>query len=85
MVAFELAGRVEDDLGSAGGGSPTGVVSGGQPLIAAVAKATPGGADGVIGQSQFGGDLGQGLAIEMAPDDVQSGIHGEGAGHERPS
>jgi hypothetical protein len=85
VVVLELASRGEDGLGGGGGRSPTSVVSDGQPVLAAVAEGAPEGADGVIGESQFGGDLGQVLAVEMAADDVLASLHGCGARHGRIS
>jgi len=85
VVVLELARHVEDGLRGAGGGSPTGVIAQGQPLLAIVAVGAPEGADGVIGESQFGGDLRQGLAVEMAADDVQADLRREGTRHGRIS
>ena len=85
VVVFELARRVEDRLRGAGGGLSTGVVSKGEPLLAVVAEGAPEGADGVLRESQFGGDLRQRLAVEMAADDVHARLDRKGTRHGRTS
>jgi hypothetical protein len=85
VVVLEPASRVADLDGRSGGRSPTVVVSGDQCLLAAVAVGTPEGTGGVVGESQFEGDLRQGLAVEMAVNDLQSGLQREGTGHGRIS
>lgn len=85
VVVLELAGTVADDLGRAGCRLPTGMVSDGQPIRAAIAEGTPGGADGVKGESKFAGDRSQGLALAMAADDVLACVRGQRARHGRTS
>jgi hypothetical protein len=64
---------------------PTAVVSDGQSLLTVVAEGAPEGADGVMGESQLDGDLGQSLAVEMAANDVLTGLEREGTRHGRIS
>jgi hypothetical protein len=82
VVVLELARRVEERLRGAGGGLSTGVVLKGQPRLAVVAEGAPEGADSVMGELQFGGDLRQRLAVEMAADDVHACLIRQGTGHE---
>jgi hypothetical protein len=57
VVVLELASRVADRGRRGGGRSPTAVVSDDQCLLTVVAVGTPEGTDGVMGESQFEGDL----------------------------
>jgi hypothetical protein len=85
VVALEPAGRVADLRGRGGGRSPAAAVSDGQGPLAAVAVGAPEGPDGVVGEPQFEGDLGQRLAVEVALNDLEPGLQGEGTGHDRIS
>jgi hypothetical protein len=85
VVVFELACRVENNIGSLGSGLPTSVVLEGESSLAVVTIGAPKVADGVLGEAQFGRDLGQALAIEMAVDDVDASLDRNGARHGRAS
>jgi hypothetical protein len=81
MVAFEAAGGREDRFGGGRRGLAAGPVSDRQAVLALVAVSTPEGANGVVGEAQFGGDLNQTLPIEMTADDVLASFSRYGTRH----
>jgi hypothetical protein len=60
-------------------------VADGQAGFAATAEGPPEGADGDGREVKLEGDLGQGLAVEVAADDLLAGGERDGAGHGRSS
>jgi hypothetical protein len=70
VLPLEPAGAAEDGVGVGRRGRAAGVIADDQAIGPAVAKGAPEVADGIEGDSEFGGDLGQGLAAEMALDNI---------------
>jgi hypothetical protein len=81
MVALEAAGGLKDRFGGCRRGLSAGPVSDRQAVLALIAISTPDGADGVVGEAQFGGDLSQVLAIKMTSDDVMTCFSSDGTRH----
>jgi hypothetical protein len=80
VIPLKLAGPVEHGLGVGRGRAPAGVIADGQAVGPAVAEGAPEGADGVVGEPEFLGDLGQRLAAEVAIDDVLAEAGGTARG-----
>jgi hypothetical protein len=81
VLALEPASAAEDGLGIGGGGAAAGVVAGDEAVGPTVAKGSPAGADGDVGDAEFDSDSGQRLAAGVSFDDVLSRGEREGAGH----
>jgi hypothetical protein len=81
VLPLEPAGATEDDIGIGGRGRAAGMIPEDQVVSPAIAEGAPEVADGVEGDGELGGDLGQGLAPEMALDDVLPRGGWYGAGH----
>jgi hypothetical protein len=82
MLPLEPAGAAGDGVGVGGRGRAAGVIADDQAIGPAIAEGAPEAADGIEGDGEFGGDLGQGLAAEMALDDVLPRGGGDGARHD---
>lgn len=64
-----------------GRGLAAGVVVNDQALVPPMPEVAPKGTDGDKRQMEVDGDLGEGLAVEMAPDDLLAGDEGDGTWH----
>jgi hypothetical protein len=72
VLASEAAGPAEKGLRIGGSGRTTSVVAKGQAISPAIAEGTPEGPNSDVGETKFGGDLGQSLASKVAFDDILS-------------
>jgi hypothetical protein len=81
VVAFEPHGVAEGGLGVGRGGLAAGRIAHDQAIGPAIAEGAPEVADRGDGQGKLAGDLEQGLAPEMALDDLVPGGGRDGAGH----
>jgi hypothetical protein len=81
VLALELAGAAEDGPGVAWRGSATRGVADVQALLAPISEVTPQGTHGDQWEVEFAGDLGEGLAVEVAADDLLAGDEGDGTRH----
>jgi hypothetical protein len=70
VLPLEPAGAAEDGVGVGRRGRAAGVIADDQAVGPAVARGAPEATDRIEGESEFGGDLGRGLAAEMALDDI---------------
>jgi hypothetical protein len=81
MEAFEFAGLLEDG-GVAGWRGPcAGAIAGRELGRSPGAVEVPDLSHGVVGQSEFGGDRDELLALQMTTDDLLADGHGQGARH----
>ena len=83
MAALDLAGPTQNGIGVGGSGAAARMVADDQAIRPLVTEGPPEGADGHVGDPEFGGDLDQGLTAEMAFDDVLTCGEREGARHEK--
>lgn len=81
VPSLELAGPAEDVAVAARGGPAAGRIADGQALLAAVTERPPEGADGGQRQAEVGSDREQGLALQVAADDLLASGKRDGAGH----
>jgi hypothetical protein len=85
VPSLELAGPAEGVAVPARDGPAAGRIADGQALLAAVAEGPPEVADGGQGEAEVGSDRQQGLAVQVAADDLLAGGERDGAGHEESS
>jgi len=81
VLAFESRGAAEDGLGVSRRGLAAGRIGDDQAIGPAIAEGTPEVADGGDGDGELVGDLAQGLAPEMALDEIVPDGGRDGAGH----
>jgi hypothetical protein len=77
----ELTGPPHDGLAMPRGGPPALAVADGEALLTSMAKSAPEGPDRDAREVKVDGDLREGLAVEVAADDLLAGCERDGAGH----
>jgi hypothetical protein len=82
---LELAGPAEDVAVAARGGLAAGRIADDQALVASVTEGPPEVADGGQREAEVGGDPKQGLALQVATDDLLARGERDGAGHDEAS
>lgn len=82
VAALDLAGPTQDGIGVGGSGAAASMVADDQAISPVVTEGPPEGADGHVGDTEFGGDLDQGLTADMTFDDILTCGEREGARHE---
>jgi hypothetical protein len=85
VLPLELTGSSQDGAGVPRGGAAALVVADGQAVLAPTAESTPEGADSDERQVEVGGDLCEGVAVEVAAGDLLTGGEWDGARHGRSS
>jgi hypothetical protein len=78
---FELTGPAQDAGMMSRRGPPALTIGDGQTILATTAEGTPEGADRDAGQVKIGGDLCEGLSVEVTADDLLAYDQGDGARH----
>ena len=85
VLPLELTGATQDGGVGLRSGLPAGLRAGDETVWARIAVGAPEGADGGVRQVQFVGDPPEGLAVEVAADDVLADGQQDGARHEESS
>jgi hypothetical protein len=80
-----MAGAAEDVAVVARGGPAAGRITDGQAVVAAAAEEPPELTDGGQGEVEVGCDAEQGLALQVATDDLLANGERDGAGHDESS